>query len=105
MCFARHLARKAIKAQLQAAGHKVSHVDARVIAVKANAYLDQHRDELIAQATMTIDGSPELRKLAEKEARQRAKTVRIMSRLPTVLTSSRPISQPSQTQPTVRHQS
>jgi hypothetical protein len=77
MCFARHLARKAVKAQLQAQGHKVSHVDARVIAMKANAYLDQHRDELIAEATMTIDSVPELRKLAEAEARRRRKAYQI----------------------------
>jgi hypothetical protein len=76
MCHARYLARKAVKAQLQAAGHKVSHVEARVIAMKANAYLDQHRDELIAEATMTIDSVPELRKLAEQEARRRRRTVR-----------------------------
>jgi hypothetical protein len=105
MCFARYLARKAVKAQLQAAGYKVSYVEARIIAVQANAYLDQHRDALLAEAAMTIDRSPELRKMAEKEARQRAKTVRKMRVLRTVSTSSGLISQPSQMQPTVRHQS
>jgi hypothetical protein len=75
MCHARYLARKAIKAQLQAAGYKVSHVDARIINVKADAYLDQYRDALIAQATMTIDSVPGLRKLAEQEAQRRAKAI------------------------------
>jgi hypothetical protein len=105
MCHARYLARKAVKQQMQAAGLKVSHIEARIIHAQANAYLDQHRDALLAEATMAIDGSPELRKMAEKEARQRAKTVRKISRLPTVHTSSGPISQQSQAQPTVRHQS
>ena len=71
MCHARYLARKAVKAQLQAAGFKISHVEARVIHAKANAYLDQYRDELIAEATMTIDSAPGLRELAEAEARRR----------------------------------
>ena len=75
ICHARYLARKAIKAQLQAAGFKVSQVKACIINVKADAYLDQHRDELIAQATMTIDSVPGLRKLAEQEVKERAKTI------------------------------
>jgi hypothetical protein len=76
MCHARYLARKAVKAQLQAAGLKLSHIDARVIAMKANAYLDQNLDDLIAEAAMTIDRWPELRKLAEQEAKRRRRTVR-----------------------------
>ena len=76
MCHARYLARKAIKAQLQAAGLKPAHIDARIINAKADAYLDQHRDALVAQATMTIDAVPSLRKLAEQEARRRRRTVR-----------------------------
>jgi hypothetical protein len=76
LCFARFLARRAVKAQLQAAGCKVSHVDAREIHTKANAYLDRYRDELLAQAMMTIDSVPSLRKLAEQEAKARRRTVR-----------------------------
>jgi hypothetical protein len=76
MCFARYLARRAVKRQMQAAGLKPSHVDARVIHMKANAYLDRYRDELLAQATMTIDSVPSLRKLAEQEAKARRRTVR-----------------------------
>ena len=55
MCHARYLARKAVKQQMQAAGFKISHVEARVIHMKAHAYLDRHRDELVAEATVTID--------------------------------------------------
>jgi hypothetical protein len=105
MCHARYLARKAVKARMKAAGWKVSHIEARIVHAQANAYLDQHRDELLAQATMAIDGAPGLRKLAEAEAQRRRRTVRIMTRLPTVPTSTRPISQRSQTQPTVHRQS
>jgi hypothetical protein len=76
MCFARYLARRAVKQQMQSAGLKPSHVDARIIHMKANAYLDQYRDDLIAQATMTIDTVPGLRKLAEAETRRRSRTVR-----------------------------
>ena len=76
ICHARYLARKAIKAQLQAAGYKVRHIEARIINAKADAYLDQHRDDLIAQATMTIDSVPGLRKLAEQEVKERRRTVR-----------------------------
>jgi hypothetical protein len=75
MCHARYLARKAVKAQFQAAGWKLSHIDARVINMKANEYLDQHRDDLIAEAAMTIDRVPELRKLAEAEAKRRARAI------------------------------
>jgi hypothetical protein len=76
MCYARYLARRAIKAQLQAAGHKVSHTDARIIHARADAHLDQHRDALLAEAAMVIDSIPSLRKIAEQEARKRRRTVR-----------------------------
>jgi hypothetical protein len=76
MCHARHLARKVVKAQMQAAGLKLSHVDARIITAQANAYLDQHRDNLLAEAAMTIDRVPGLRELAEAEAKRRRRTVR-----------------------------
>ena len=38
MCHARYLARKAAKQQMQAAGLKVSHIEARIIHAQANAY-------------------------------------------------------------------
>jgi hypothetical protein len=76
ICHARYLARKAVKAQLQAAGLKVSQVKACTIAQKADAYFDQHRDALIAEATMTIDSVPGLRKIAEQEVRRRRANIR-----------------------------
>ena len=76
MSHVRYLARKAVKAQLQSAGLKVSQVRAAIIHTKANAYLDHHRDELLAQAVMTIDSVPALRKMAEQEAQSRRRTVR-----------------------------
>jgi hypothetical protein len=86
MCHARYMARKAVKAQLQAAGYKVSHIEARIIAAQANAYLDQHRDELLAQAAMTIDSVPGLRKMAEAEAQR---TVRKMTEVRRVIDRKR----------------
>jgi hypothetical protein len=72
MCHARYLARKAVKAQMQAAGYKVSHIEARIINMKADAYLDQHRDALLAEAIETIATVPALRKIAEQEAKRRS---------------------------------
>jgi hypothetical protein len=74
MCHARHLARKAVKARRQAEGWKISHIEARVINAQANAYLDQHRDDLLAEAAMRIDSVPGLRKLAEAEAKRRSRS-------------------------------
>ena len=62
---------------MQSAGLKVSQVKACTIAQKANDYLDRHRDELLAQAVMTIDAVPSLRKLAEAEAQQRRHSANI----------------------------
>jgi uncharacterized lipoprotein YajG len=43
-------ARNAVKRQLQALGHKVSHYSARDISVLVNQYLAEHRAELIPEA-------------------------------------------------------
>ena len=61
---------------MQSAGLKVSQVKACTIAQKANDYLDANRDELLAEAVMTIDSVPSLRKMAEQEAQSRRRTVR-----------------------------
>jgi hypothetical protein len=77
MCHARYLARKAVKARMQAAGWKISHIEMRIITAAANAYLDQHRDDLLAEAAMRIDSVPSLRKMAEAEAKQRRRSSNI----------------------------
>jgi hypothetical protein len=48
-------AKTAVKRQLQAKGHKVAHYSARDITMMAQAYLDQHRAELIAEAKATVE--------------------------------------------------
>jgi hypothetical protein len=75
MCFARYLAKRAVKARMQAAGIKTAHIEVKIVTAAADAYLDQHRAELLAEAAMTIDSVPGLRKLAEAEAKRRAKVV------------------------------
>jgi hypothetical protein len=73
---ARLAAVKAVKQQMRNAGLKPVHIKHAVIQAAANAYLDQHRDELLAEAAEKIDGWPPLRKMAEQEAKRRRKTVR-----------------------------
>jgi hypothetical protein len=48
-------AKKAVKAQLQAQGHKVAHYSAKEIAVMADQYLSQHRHELIVEAIGIVE--------------------------------------------------
>jgi hypothetical protein len=70
---ARQKAVKAIKRQLQARGIRLNDVTARDIHIWADAYLEVHRQELIEQAMEMVSSSRELRKLYEREQRQRAK--------------------------------
>ena len=55
---ARQSARRVIKAQIKAAGLKVSQFTARDISIRADAWFDAHRAELIAEAEHTIATSP-----------------------------------------------
>jgi len=55
---ARQSARRAIKAQLRAEGLKVSQFSAKDISIRADAWFDAHRAELIAEAEHTIATSP-----------------------------------------------
>ena len=55
---ARQSARRAIKAQLKAEGLKVSQFTAKDISIRADAWFDAHRAELIAEAEHTIATSP-----------------------------------------------
>ena len=64
---ARLAATKAVKAQMKAQGWKPQYVEASI----ANAYLEAHWDRLIAQAAEVIAKVPELRRMAEREARRR----------------------------------
>ena len=55
---ARQSARRVIKAQIKAAGLKVSQFTARDISIRADVWFDAHRVELIAEAEHTIATSP-----------------------------------------------
>jgi hypothetical protein len=52
-------AKQAVKAQWRADGLKVSHFSAREIALQAEAYIAQHREELIARAATDVARFPE----------------------------------------------
>jgi hypothetical protein len=71
MGVARQKAIKAVKRQMQAAGLKTSHVEMRIITAAANAYLQDHRDELLEEAAEMIVRVPGLLKLYEQEERRR----------------------------------
>jgi hypothetical protein len=55
MTLARQAALKAAKRQLSAQGLRPTHFSHRELVVRADAYLDQHREELIAEATQIVD--------------------------------------------------
>ena len=74
---ARLAARKAVKQQMKDAGLKPVHIQHAVIVTAANAYLDQHREELLEEAAETIDRWPPLRKMAEQEAKRRRRSPQV----------------------------
>ena len=58
LVLAHQSARKAIKAQLRAEGLKLSQFSAKDISIRAEAWFDVHRQELIAEAEQVIATSP-----------------------------------------------
>jgi lysylphosphatidylglycerol synthetase-like protein (DUF2156 family) len=52
---ARQAALKAAKAKLQAQGFRPSHFSHRDLVIRAEAYLAEHREELIAEAKAIVD--------------------------------------------------
>ncbi len=67
---ARQAAIKAIKRQLQAQGLRLAQFSARDIHIRADAYFEAHRQMLIAEAMETVQRSPQLRTLYEREQRR-----------------------------------
>jgi hypothetical protein len=67
---ARQKAIKAIKQELQAKGLRLSYISVRDIRAFADAYLAEHRTELIEQAMETVRLVPQLRTLYEREQRR-----------------------------------
>ena len=69
---ARSSARKVVEERLRSEGVRVSTTPIRIIMEEANEYLKAH-PELVAQAIETVRKVPQLRTLAEGEARDRAR--------------------------------
>jgi sirohydrochlorin ferrochelatase len=67
---ARRAAIKAVKAQLQARGVRLSYISARDIRAFADAYFAEHRQTLIEKTMVIVSESPELLKLYERECAQ-----------------------------------
>jgi hypothetical protein len=65
---ARYYASKAVKTQLQSHKIKLAEVDGADLRRAVEVWLDQHRDELLAQAEQTIASWPPLRKLETKRS-------------------------------------
>jgi hypothetical protein len=55
MTLARYYARKAVKVQWQAQGLKLQNIESSKLSQAANAYLSQHREELIARACASLE--------------------------------------------------
>ena len=72
MCLASRCARETIVAQIRSTGRKPWDYRASEITIMGNEYLAQH-PELIARAADAIRRSPSLRKLAEREVRDRVR--------------------------------
>jgi hypothetical protein len=70
---ANYRAKKALRQQLQRHGVKVSSVPPRNLVDLSRMWFDIHRDECVADAWRMVHGDPVLRKMYEKEQRQRAK--------------------------------
>jgi hypothetical protein len=62
---ARRAAIKAVKADFQARGKRLSYISARDIRACADAYLANHQQELFAEAMETVQLGPEIRTLYE----------------------------------------
>lgn len=70
MAVARLAAIKTVKRAMQAQGLKPAYVERQVIVSAAATYLREH-PELLKQAAETVRKIPQLRTLAEREARRR----------------------------------
>jgi hypothetical protein len=74
-CLMRNAAREAVKHNIRAQGHKLSHYAAKDITRTAQEFVTNNRDVLLAGAMRTIERSPELRRMLEKEQREWAKRI------------------------------
>jgi hypothetical protein len=71
----RNAARETVKHNIRAEGRRVTDFLPKDITRMAEAFIDNHRDKLLAGALRAIERSPELRRLLEKEQREWAKRI------------------------------
>ena len=79
----RNAAREAVKHNIRAEGLRVTDFLPKDISRMAEAFIDNHRDKLLAGALRAIERSPELRRLLEKEQREWAKRIAQAQATPT----------------------
>ena len=80
LALARYRARRIIEHELRSQGVRVQYVPIRDIRERAQAYLETHREELLAQAMEAVRSDPKLSKMAEIEERKRERQWRKMQR-------------------------
>ena len=71
----RNAAREAVKYNIRAEGLKVRDFLPKDITRMAEAFIDNHRDKLLAGALRAIERSPELQRLLDKEQREWTKRI------------------------------
>jgi hypothetical protein len=71
----RNAAREAVKHNIRAEGLRVSNFMPKDISRMAEAFIDNHRDKLLAGALRAIERSPELQRLLDKEQREWTKRI------------------------------
>ena len=76
---ARYRARRIVESELRSQGIRVSYVPPRDIIAQAMEYLRNH-PELLDQATESVRNDPKLRKIAEREERERLRQWRKLAR-------------------------
>jgi hypothetical protein len=68
---AHHLAKRAVEKELRAQGLRPVHIPYVRILALMQAYKAAHQEELLAQAMERVSRDPKLRKMAEREERER----------------------------------
>ena len=77
-----HLAaRRAVKEQLRAKRCQLTTFPYAEICERARTYLAEHQEELLAQAMKAVERDPTLRKMAEREERDRERQWRKSARM------------------------
>jgi hypothetical protein len=76
MTLARYYAKNAVKAELAARGVKVQSVEFSELQQLTRRYVEEHWTELAERAMNAVRNNPQIRTLAEREARRRRRNRR-----------------------------